>query len=95
MLFLSNDFSQNHFLKNSFMKYYQCQTVSIQIRPNILHFVGPGLGPKCLQDYQQMTLVGKELKDSFKNIISHKKHFWYSLEKRFINKLPMKMWANS
>ena len=32
------------------------------------HFVGPDLGPNCLQIYQQMTLVDKELKKNSHDI---------------------------
>ena len=38
-----------------------CRTVWIQIRPDktdqARHFVGPDLGPNCLQSYQQTTKV--------------------------------------
>ena len=37
--------------------------VSSSMDPDqVLHFDGPDLGPNCLQGYQQMTLVNKELK---------------------------------
>ena len=39
-----------------------CQTVWSQIRPNAQHFVGPGMGPNCLQRLSvvQTTLGRKE-----------------------------------
>ena len=49
------------FQKNSSGIQSECQTVWIQIRPDIF-FVRPDLGPNCLQSYQQTTLVGIELK---------------------------------
>ena len=60
MLFLSADFFQNQ----RFRKILQgipseCQAVLDPDKAR--HFVGPDLGPNCLQSYQQMTLVDKEI----------------------------------
>ena len=58
---LSADFFQNQlFSKNYFRDTIR---VSNSLDPDqAKHFVGPDLGPNCLQSYVQMTLVDKELK---------------------------------
>ena len=56
---LSADFFQNQLFKNPFQEYHQCQTVWIQIRPDIL--AGLIWVQTVCKGYQQMTLVGKEL----------------------------------
>ena len=65
------------FSKSTFEKFfYEIPSLSDSFDTDLAqHFVGPGLGLKRLQGYQQMTLVGKGLKGSFTNIISRKKHF--------------------
>ena len=57
----SADFFQNQFFsKNSFRNTIR---VSNSLDPDqARHFVGPDLGPTCLQRLSQMTLVGKELR---------------------------------
>ena len=50
-LYLSADLINIPFFKIFFQKYYQCQTVWIQISTNRMdrYFVGPDLCPNCLQ----------------------------------------------
>ena len=42
------------------------------------HFVGPDLGPNCLQSYQQMTLGGKELQILGPGLEKYKKNLGLS-----------------
>ena len=58
-LLSADDFFQNQLFQNLFQEYHQCQTVWIQIRPDIL--AGLIWVQTACKGYQQMTLVGKEL----------------------------------
>ena len=59
--FLSSaDFIQNQLFRE--IKFRNTIRVSNRLDPDqVRHFVGPDLGPNCLQSYQQTTLGGKEL----------------------------------
>ena len=62
--FLSSaDFFQIIFFEKFFQEYHQCQTVWIQIRPNIL--LGLIWVQTVCQGHQQMALVGKKFKDAW------------------------------
>ena len=58
-------FFKINFFKKFFKDYHQMIRVSNSLDPDqARHFVGPDLGPNCLQNcksYQQMTKVGKDL----------------------------------
>ena len=53
--FSKSTFSKNHSFRNMIREAYRLDLNQAR------HFVGPDLGPNCLQCYQQMILVGKEL----------------------------------
>ena len=59
--------SADFFSKSTFSKNCSRNTIRVSnsLDPDQAgHFVGPGLGPNCLQDYQQITLGGKEFRQT-------------------------------